>query len=42
MLKLEDGRIRLWYFHKDNTRQATLEKYFSGKFGEALVSAKNS
>lgn len=42
MLKLEDGKIREWSLTKDTTKQDTLEKYFDGKFGEALTSPKNS
>ena len=44
MLKLEDGKIItvVWGKKRDKTVQQTLDKYFSGKFGEALLSAKNS
>lgn len=41
ILKIEDGKLCRWN-PRDKSFQATLDKYFSGKLGEALISAKNS
>jgi len=41
MLGPFNGKMNRWN-PRDKSVQQTLDKYFSGKFGEALISAKNS